>query len=133
MEHEEKRESFQYIYSAREQEELKKIRSKYMPKEETKLDQLRRLDAGATGKATMRAVTVGLLGALVMGFGMSLAMTDIGAAIGMQSGAMAAGIVVGVAGMALMGVAHPLYFRALKRERAKIAPEILRLTDELMK
>ena len=42
---------FQYTYSAREQAEIKRIRSKYTPKEESKLEQLRRLDASAAKKA----------------------------------------------------------------------------------
>lgn len=133
MEHHQNQEPFQYTYSAKEQEELKQIRSKYMPREESKLDQLHRMDAGVTRKAAMRSVTVGLLGALILGLGMSLAMTDIGASLGLGSFAMVCGIAVGIVGMALVGIAYPVYFRALKRERAKIAPEILRLTDELLR
>ena len=133
MEHDQNCESFQYTYSAKEQDEVRKIRSKYMPREESKLDQLHRLDANVTRKATMCSVTVGLAGALIMGSGMSLAMTDIGVSLGIGEMSMALGIVIGVVGMALVGMAYPAYFRVLKKERAKIAPEILRLTDELMK
>ena len=132
MKHHQDHETFQYTYSAKEQEELQKIRSKYMPKEESKLDQLYRLDAHVTQKATVRSVTAGLAGALIMGCGMSLAMTDIGASIGLGNLAMLVGILVGIVGMALVGIAYPLYFHVLKKERANIAPEILRLTDELM-
>lgn len=133
MEHNQSQETFQYTYSAREQEELKRIRSKYMPREESKLDQLHRLDAGVTRRATMYSVTVGVIGALILGIGMSLAMTDIGAMFSLGRMAMPGGIMIGIVGMGLMGLAYPIYFRVLKRERAKIAPEILRLTDELMK
>lgn len=132
MKHHQDHETFQYTYSAKEQEELQKIRSKYMPKEESKLDQLYRLDAHVTQRATVRSVTTGFVGALIMGCGMSLAMTDIGASIGLGNLAMLVGILVGIVGMALVGIAYPVYFHALKKERAKIAPEILRLTDELM-
>ena len=75
MDNNEKKESFTYTYSAKEQEELKKIRQKYEPKEEDKMDQLRRMDASVTGKATVRALTVGIIGALIMGLGMSLVMS----------------------------------------------------------
>lgn len=132
MEHHQNHEIFQYTYSAKEQEDVKKIRSKYIPKEESKLDQLYRLDAHVTQKATVRSVTAGLTGALIMGCGMSLAMTDIGTSIGLGSLAMPVGILVGILGMALAGIAYPFYLHILKKERAKIAPEILRLTDELM-
>lgn len=133
MENDQKNEIFQYTYSAREQQEVQRIRSKYIPKEESKMDQLRRLDAGVGKKATSSSIAVGVIGALIMGFGMSLAMTDLGISIGLGGAAMAAGIIVGIVGMALVSAAYPVYCRVLKREREKIAPEILRLTDELMK
>lgn len=132
MEFHQNQEPFQYTYSAKEQEELNKIRNKYMPKAESKLDQLHRLDAGVTRKATMLAIIVGSVGALLLGSGMSLAMTDIGVSLGLGNFSMVCGITVGVAGMVLVGIAYPFYCQALKRERAKVAPEILRLTDELM-
>ena len=125
---------FQYTYSVKEQEELRRIREKYAEKEETKLDRLRRLDKSASSKAQVVAITIGVIGALILGMGMSLAMTDIGAAIGLAENiAMIVGIAVGFVGGALVALAHPIYRGVLKSERQKIAPEILRLTDELMK
>ena len=126
---------FQYTYSVKEQEELKKIREKYTSKEETKLDRLRRLDKSASSKAQVVAITIGVIGALILGFGMSLAMTEeLGAALGLAENiAMIVGIAVGFVGGALVALAHPIYRGVLKSERQKIAPEILRLTDELMK
>jgi len=117
---------FQYTYSAKEQAEIKRIRSKYVPKEENKMEQLQRLDASATQKATMYAIIVGVIGALIMGAGMSccLVWTD---------ALLIPGIVIGIIGMAVLAVAYPLYNRVLKKERERIAPEVLRLTDELMK
>ncbi len=130
----ENKESFNYTYSAKEQEEIKRIRKKYTAPaaEEDKMAQLRRLDARVYSKATMVALVVGIIGALIMGFGMSLVMTDIGAALGTLL-TMVIGIGVGVIGIVLVCLAYPLYNRTLKKEREKIAPEILRLTDELMK
>jgi len=130
----ENKESFNYTYSAKEQEEIKRIRKKYTAPaaEEDKMAQLRRLDASVYSKATTVALVVGIIGALIMGFGMSLVMTDIGAVLGTFL-AMVIGIGVGVIGIILVCLAYPLYNRTLKKEREKIAPEILRLTDELMK
>ena len=125
-------ESFSYTYSAKQQEEIKAIRKKYEAPEENKMEQLRRLDASATKKATVRSMTVGIIGALIMGLGMSISMTDIGAVFGSFL-SMLVGIVIGVLGIVLVCLAYPTYHRTLKAERERIAPEVLRLSDELMK
>ena len=90
------------------------------------------LDAGVYSKATTAALVSGILGTLLLGIGMSLAMTDIGQVLGAVP-AMLGGIGVGAVGIALVSLAYPIYNRTLKKERAKIAPEIIRLTDALMK
>ena len=123
--------SFEYTYSAQRQQEVEAIRQKYLPKEEDKMEQLRKLHAIPTQKAQAASLAVGITGALIMGTGMSLAMTEIGAALG--SLAMVLGIAVGLVGMVLVALAYPLYNRVLKRERQRIAPEILRLSEELLK
>ena len=128
------KEGFEFTYSAKEQEEIKRIRKKYAApaEEEDKMVQLRRLDASVYSKATTAALVIGVIGALVMGLGMSIVMTDIGAALGTIL-AMIVGVGIGVIGIVLICLAYPMYTRTLKKEREKIAPEILRLTDELMK
>lgn len=130
------KETFNYTYSAKEQEEIKAIRKKYAAPEEPedKMAQLRRLDAAVTQKATTVSLVFGIIGALILGIGMSLAMTEIGEMLGMQGEmAMAVGIIIGIIGIALVCIAYPVYNRIIKKEREKIAPEIIRLTDELMK
>ena len=122
--------SFEYTYSARRQQEVQAIRSAYLPREEDPMESLRRLHAIPTRKAQAAALTVGILGALLLGFGMSLCMTELGAPWGAM--AFVIGIPVGLAGIALAALAWPVYTRVLKRERERIAPEILRLTDELI-
>lgn len=129
-------ESFSYTYSAKEQQEIKAIREKYTPVEETedKMAQLRRLDGSVTKKATVVSLVFGVFGSLIMGIGMSLAMTEIGGVIGLSGAlSMLVGIVIGLVGIVLVCVAYPIYNRIVKKEREKIAPEIIRLTDELMK
>lgn len=125
-------ESFNYTYSAKQQDEIKAIRKKYEAPEENKMEQLRRLDASVTQKATVRSMTVGIIGALIMGLGMSIAMTDIGAVFGSFL-SMMIGIVIGIVGIVFVCLAYPTYHRTLKAERERIAPEVLRLSDELMK
>ena len=82
----------------------------------------------------MVSLVLGIVGALILGTGMSLAMTDIGEIIGLFDGMpMIVGIIVGVIGIVLVCLAYPTYDRIVKKERKRIAPEIIRLTDELMK
>ena len=66
--------SFEYTYSAERQQEIEAIRKKYLPKEEDKMEQLRRLDQSATQKGTMAAIVVGVISALVLGVGMCCCM-----------------------------------------------------------
>ena len=122
--------AFLYSYSGREQEEIAMIRQKYLPKEEDKMAQLRRLDQSATQKAQLWAIVLGVIGTLLLGAGMSLVMTELGAALGECS--MLIGIPVGIVGLVLVALAYPVYNRVLQKERQRIAPEILRLTEELM-
>lgn len=126
MENKNENDTFEYTYSAKEQEELKRIRAKYLPQEEDKMTQLRRLDASVTPKASTAALIVGILGALTMGIGMCCAMVWMGVWF-------VPGIVIGLAGIALIAAAYPVYQHVLRRERKRIAPQIIRLTDELMK
>ncbi len=128
--------TFNYTYSAKEQEEIRNIRKRYVAPEKTedKMEQLRRLDAAVTQKATVVSLVFGVIGALILGTGMSLAMTEIGEILGLQGAtAMLVGILIGIIGIVLVCVAYPVYNRIIKKEREKIAPEIIRLTDELMK
>ena len=122
--------SFEYTYSAQRQQEVEEIRKAYLPKEEDKMEQLRRLHAIPTQKAQAASLAVGIIGALILGTGMSLCMTELGAALGHL--AMIMGIMTGLAGMILVALAYPIYNRTLKKELERIAPEILRLSDELI-
>ena len=126
--------SFKYTYSAKEQDEIKRIRQKYQSQEDDSMTRLRKLDASVTSKATVIALVLGIVGALILGMGMSLIMTDLAVLLGMKGMTnIIVGIITGVLGVILAALAYPVYSKVLKREREKIAPEILRLTDELMK
>lgn len=122
--------SFEYTYSARRQLEAEEIRKKYLPKEEDKMEQLRRLHAIPTQKAQAASIAAGVIGALILGFGMSLCMTDLGAMLG--TFAMILGSIIGLVGGILAALAYPIYKEILKKERTKIAPEILQLSEKLM-
>lgn len=127
----EKNEGFSFTYSAEQQKEVEAIRKKYLPKEEDKMDQLRKLHHIPTQKAQSASIAMGVIGALIMGTGMSLVMTELGAMVG--EFAMILGVVTGLVGIILVALAYPIYNWVLKKQRKKIAPEVLRLTDELLK
>ena len=136
MENNNENNGFQYTYSAREQAELKRIRDKYTaPTEvEDKMARLRRLDASVTNTAQAVALVFGVIGTLILGFGMSLVMTELAELIGISEDmAMVIGITIGIVGGILASLAYPIYNAIVKAKRKKLAPEIIRLTDELMK
>lgn len=131
---ENKEKTFEYTYSAKERQEVEDIRKKYEPQEkptETALQRLHRLDEGVTKKATVVALIVGIVGALITGTGMSLIMTELGNALG--DAAIIVGTCIGIVGLGVCALGYPVYSWISKRERKKIAPEMLRLTEELLK
>ena len=123
-----KKETFNYTYSASQQEEIKKIRQKYSAPEaqEDKMEQLCRLDKSVTKPGTIISLIVGIIASLIMGTGMSMCMV-------WGDELFVMGIIVGVIGILGVIAAYPIYNFVTKRQRAKLAPEIIRLTDELMK
>lgn len=126
MEQNQLNETFQYTYSAKEQEEVERIRNKYVPREESKMDQLRKMDAKVTEKATVYSIALGIIGVLTLGIGMCCCLV-------WAEHLFVPGIIIGLIGLAASGAAYPAYQQTLKKEREKIAPEILRLADELIK
>ncbi len=117
---------FEYTYSAKRQEELEKIRSKYIPKEEDKMETLRRLDQSVERIGTTASIIVGVIGTLIMGGGMSLVMVG-------PDDFLVLGVIIGVIGMAILAMAYPIYKVIMKKQREKIAPQILALSEELLK
>lgn len=120
------KETFEYTYSAEQQAEIEKIKAKYMPQQDTKLEQLRKLDASVTQKGTIVGLIFGIIGCLLFGGGMSMVLV-----VGMEL--VIPGILLGMIGIVLMVLAYPLYKKITAKERARIAPQILALTEELGK
>lgn len=120
------KEVFEYTYSANQQEEIERIRRKYMPKEEDKMELLRKLDKDVTKQGTIWSLVIGVIGCLLFSLGMCCTMV-------WADSSFLLGIVVGVIGMAVMGMAYPVYVKITKKQRAKLAPQILALTEELSK
>ncbi len=120
------KETFRYSYSAKQQEEVKSIREKYMPREESKIEKLRRLDESVTKPGKIASIIAGIIGLLILGVGMCCTMV-------WAYTMLIPGIFIGVIGLGVIVAAYPIYEHITKRQREKLAPEILKLTDELMK
>ena len=119
---EEKKESFHYTYSAKQQEEIQSIRKKYLPQEDD-IERVRPLGRRATTKGAEGSVIVGFISCLLLGIGMCCTM------VWMQW--FVPGVVIGVIGIVGIAAAYPLYTRITRRERERLAPQILKLTEEL--
>lgn len=118
-------EKFTYSYSASQKAEIEAIRRKYLPRQETRMEELRRLDSAVTKKAAAFAIAWGTLFALICGGGLSLSLE--------QSGTLLlAGIALGLPGLIGMLLTYPLYVRLERRGREKIVERILAISDELL-
>lgn len=116
--------TFHYTYSATENQEVLNIRKKYLPQEETKMEELMRLDHQVQSSGVMEALCAGIGGALVFGLGMCLAMKVIG-------NAMWLGILLGLIGTVGMLTAYPVYRKSFEKAKQEHTPRILELTAEL--
>ncbi len=116
--------SFEFTYSAKHQKEIENIRKKYLPKEEDKMETLRRLDKNAEKPGTMAGIIVGIIGTMLLGVGMCCTMV-------WADTAFILGIVVGVIGIAILSTGYPLYKKITKKQREKLAGQILALSEEL--
>jgi len=108
-----------------------RIRTQYMEKTPSELDALRELDAKVKRPANVFAYTFGSISAIIMGAGMSLVMTDIGAILGLGE-TMIPGIAIGVVGLGLALLTYPMYKGILNSRKKKYAPKILALSEALL-
>ena len=111
---------------------VEKIRSQYTEQEHTELDELKELDAKVKKPARVFGYTYGSIGTIVMGAGMSLVMTDIGAMLGMNE-TLLPGIVVGVVGLGMVLTTYPICRRILNSRKKKCAGKIMELSERIMK
>ena len=118
--------TFSYNYNAKDHQEVLNIRSKYLPREESKLEELKRLDRTVQNSGVVAGLCIGIIGCLIFGLGMCLAMEVIG-------NAMWLGILVGLVGAVVMVTAYPVYRKQFAKVKAKLTPRILELAEQLSK
>ena len=116
--------AFSYTYSATRSQEVLNIRKKYLPKEETKLEELKRLDQLVRNSGVTESLCAGIGGCLIFGLGLCLAMEVIGQMIWL-------GVIFGLVGAVGMLVAFPVYRKFFNKAKAQHTPRILELADEL--
>lgn len=121
--------TFIYRYSVKENKEIQEIRQKYLPREESKFEELKRLDDMVQTSGMMESLCFGIGGAVVFGLGLCLAMQVIGS--GMIT--VALGVLLGIIGMASMIAAYPVYRKVFGKTKENLAPRILKLSAELSK
>jgi len=117
---------FEYNYSATQQQEIENIRNKYLPKEENKMETLRKLDKSAETPGMITSLAVGIIGTLLLGVGMCCTMV-------WSDSFFVLGIIVGIIGIGVASIAYPLYRKITRKQRAKVAEQILALSEEIAK
>lgn len=118
------KEKFIYNYSAKQQEEIEAIHSKYVDQQETQLQKLKKMDHQVTCKANIISISLGIIWTLIFGVGLCCVL---------EWDLYVKGSVIGIVGLIGIGINVPLYHFLLKKLRQKIAPQIIALSDELLK
>lgn len=117
---------FSYVApSEQERREIESIKRQYVPtlKKEDKLDELRDLNKKVVQPPSIIGLTVGILGTLIMGVGMTMVL---------EWGNLAWGITVGIIGTAIAAASYPVYRALLGRNKRKYGQKIIELSDELL-
>lgn len=116
--------TFEYNYSAEKTREVEAIRRKYEEPAEDKFEQLKALDRQAERRGQILSIAIGIIGTLVLGTGMSMVMVG-------QVPYFIPGIVIGIIGAVALSTAYPIYKRVTKKDRDKVAGQILALVKQL--
>ncbi len=116
--------TFTYDYSAAQNEEAERIMRKYSGEEKqySDIEKLQKLDRKAETPGMIAAMTVGIIGTLIMGTGMSLVMVF---------GNMVTGIVLGIVGIGIMLLAYPVWKKVTKSSREKVRAEVMQLGEKI--
>ena len=122
----ENKQGFTYRYSATQNREVESIRKKYLPREENKMDVLRRLDLRVRMAGMIPGLTLGVIGCLIFGIGMCFGLDVFAGADWLTVAFMALGVLV-------MLPAYSVYSRIAEKTKNELTPEILKLSEEIIK
>lgn len=119
---------FNYTYVALTEEqrrEVASIRRQYETKEESSdtVGKIKRLDWRVKNVPTMISLILGVVGLLIFGTGMALVL---------EFSEIVWGVIVAAVGILPLAFAYPLFNFVHRHLTKKYAPEILRLSDELL-
>lgn len=115
---------FNYSYSAQQASEIERIRQKYLPREESKLERIKELDRRIQSAGMLESLCMGIIGVLLFGVGMCFG-------LGALAGADYLAYLFGVLGLIVMLPAYPVYKHVAKKVKARLAPEILQISEEI--
>ena len=116
--------AFHYNYSAAQSREAQMIRDKYLPRKESALDELKRLDRTVDNAGMIPSLVIGILSCLVFGLGMCFGLGALGYS-------MVLAVLFGAIGAAGMILAYPVYLRCTNAAKEKYQPRILELAAQL--
>ena len=120
-------EPFRYSYSAPTQSERKEIESlqkKYLPKQEPEgIEKLRKLDKKVHTFPTALALTLGVIGTLIFGIGLTFIL---------EWDSLLLGVFISLIGFLPIGFAYPAYRKILQKRKEKYSEEILALSEQLL-
>lgn len=120
---------FEFTYTAPSESErrtIESIRSQYeeKPKVEGDYEKLLRLDKKVRALPTILAITLGVIGLLIFGLGLTMVL---------EWSLIAWGVLVALIGAIPMGIAPFLHKSLFKRNKKKYGDEILELSEKLLK
>ena len=123
-----KKNDFEYSYIAptrEERQEIESIRNSYArsSKTGTKIDYLRKLDSKVKNTPTCVALIVGIVGILIFGLGLSMAL---------EWKMIVWGAVVSLIGLLITVLAYPIWLRVGNAMKKKYSDKIISLSDELL-
>lgn len=116
--------TFNYHYSAKENKEIQEIRKRYLPKSESKIEELKRLDRRVQMAGQAQSLCAGIIGCLIFGVGMCIVLQAI-------KGSIVLGVILGIIGAAAMLCAYPVFRFISGKVKSQLIPRILELSDEL--